>query len=171
LSAGRLWDAGKNAALLARVAPQLSWPVLLAGDPGDSAADLVADNCRPLGPLTRAELADVMGRAAIYALPARYEPFGLSVLEAAASGCALVLGRVPSLVEHWAGAASFVDPHDPLELQHTLESLTVDRQRCEQWGRQALARSQAFSAERMGAAYEQLYRELAQLRGGVPCAS
>ena len=34
-------------------------------------------------------------------LPARYEPFGLSILEAALSGCALVLGDLPSLRELW----------------------------------------------------------------------
>ena len=68
-----------------------------------------------------------MGRAAIYALPARYEPFGLSILEAALSGCALVIGDIPSLREIWADAALFVpsDGHDaPLahvgELHHAL---------------------------------------------------
>ena len=174
LSAGRLWDKAKNAALLARVAPRLRWPVLMAGvtqAPDGGATTLAADNCRTLGLLTRSELGDVMGRAAIYALPARYEPFGLSVLEAAVSGCALVLGRVPSLVEHWTGAACFVEPDDPVELQHTLETLIVSPERCEQWAGQALARSQAFSAERMGTAYEQLYRDLVHMQGGVPCAS
>ena len=34
-----------------------------------------------------------MGEAAIYVAPARYEPFGLAILEAAAGGCALVLGQ------------------------------------------------------------------------------
>ena len=44
-----------------------------------------------------------MARASIYALPARYEPFGLSILEAALSGAALVLGDIPSLREVWGG--------------------------------------------------------------------
>ena len=34
-----------------------------------------------------------------------YEPFGLSILEAAASGCALVLGDIPTLRENWSEAA------------------------------------------------------------------
>jgi glycogen(starch) synthase len=45
-------------------------------------------------------------------LPARYEPFGLSVLEAALSGCALVLGDIASLREVWGGAACYVRPGD-----------------------------------------------------------
>ena len=51
-----------------------------------------------------------IARAAIYALPAHYEPFGLSILEAAMSGCALVLGDIPSLREIWGDAAVFVHP-------------------------------------------------------------
>ena len=65
------------------------------------------------GRLTPPQMARVVSRApSIYALPARYEPFGLSVLEAALSGCALVLGDIPSLREIWDGAALFVDPDD-----------------------------------------------------------
>ena len=46
------------------------------------------------GQLTTAEVRNVINTASIYALPARYEPFGLSILEAALSGCALVLGDI-----------------------------------------------------------------------------
>jgi hypothetical protein len=45
-------------------------------------------------------------------LPARYEPFGLSVLEAALSGCALVPGDIASLRGNWDGVAEFVCPDD-----------------------------------------------------------
>ncbi|MEB3829625.1 glycosyltransferase [Phormidium sp. CCY1219] len=56
------------------------------------------------------ELSHWYARAAIYAFPARYEPFGLSVLEAALSGCALVLGDIPRLREMWGDAAVFANP-------------------------------------------------------------
>ncbi len=82
LAAGRLWDEGKNLRTLAQVAPLLPWPVFLAGDcrsPDGSQA--VLPGCHLLGQLSTAELASWYARAAIYALPARYEPFGLSVLE------------------------------------------------------------------------------------------
>ena len=59
---------------------------------------------RLLGSLSPRALAAWLARAAIYCLPARYEPFGLSVLEAALSGCALVLGDIPSLREIWDDA-------------------------------------------------------------------
>ena len=65
-----------------------------------------------LGVVPSDELVRLYGDASIFALPARYEPFGLSILEAALSGCALVLGDIPSLRELWAGAAVFVPPDD-----------------------------------------------------------
>ena len=104
LSAGRLWDEAKNLATLRRAAAGLPWPVRVAGDGGaGGGVDL-------LGKLSAADMAAAFAAASIYCLPARYEPFGLSVLEAALSGCALVLGDIPTLRELWEGAAAFVAP-------------------------------------------------------------
>lgn len=99
LSAGRVWDVAKNIAALETAAAELPWPVYVAGEglgPDGRIDSLV--HLRALGQLDGETLAGYMARAAIYALPARYEPFGLSVLEAALSGCALVLGDIPSCV-------------------------------------------------------------------------
>lgn len=121
LSAGRLWDEAKNVAALVHAAPQLPWPVVVAGDlsgPHDIAAR--PSNLRFLGHMATAQLAGIYARAAIYAAPARYEPFGLCILEAALAGCALVLGDIPSLRELWDGAALFVPPADPDALRDCL---------------------------------------------------
>ena len=101
-----------------------------------------------------------MGRAAIFVSPARYEPFGLAVLEAAAAGCALVLADIPTLREVWEGAAVFVDPDDAAGLRHAIEGL------CAGPGRQALqraarARAARYSAARMADTYRDLYARLA----------
>jgi glycosyltransferase involved in cell wall biosynthesis len=64
-----------------------------------------------------------MERAAIYVLPARYEPFGLSALEAALSGCALVLGDLPSLREIWGETAVFIPPDDSEALHSAVSAL------------------------------------------------
>jgi len=53
-----------------------------------------------------------MAGARVFASAARYEPFGLAVLEAAQAGCALVLSDIPSFRELWDGAAVFVAPGD-----------------------------------------------------------
>ncbi|MGI8508075.1 MAG: glycosyltransferase family 4 protein [Gemmatimonadaceae bacterium] len=128
LSAGRVWDEAKNVAALDQAAPMLDWPVCIAGDaqpPGDPLADgfHYKVSARYLGRLDSTELAEWMARASIYALPARYEPFGLSVLEAALAGCALVLGDIPSLREIWGGAALFVPPGDSAKLRSTISEL------------------------------------------------
>jgi glycosyltransferase involved in cell wall biosynthesis len=85
LSAGRLWDEAKNAAALDAAADGLPWPVLLAGDarpPGGRAGSGWSGprHARALGLLPPEELAGFHQRASIYAAPARYEPFGLSIL-------------------------------------------------------------------------------------------
>src|SRR3954451_12539807 len=124
LGAGRLWDEAKNVRALARVAPRLSWPVLVAGDSEHpEGGDNPLENLRHLGRLAPPALASRLGRAAIYALPARYEPFGLSILEAALGGCALVLGDVESLRELWDGCAFFVPPEDDAALEEALDGL------------------------------------------------
>ena len=55
-----------------------------------------------------------MGRAAVFAAPARYEPFGLGILEAGLAACALVLGDIPSLREVWGDAATYAGDDDAL---------------------------------------------------------
>ena len=57
---------------------------------------------------------------------ARYEPFGLAVLEAAAAGCALVLSDIPTFRELWDGAATFVACDDDLALAQAIERIVDD---------------------------------------------
>jgi glycosyltransferase involved in cell wall biosynthesis len=114
--------------------------------------------------LTPDELTERLGSAAIFAAPARYEPFGLGILEAAASGCALVLGDIPSLRENWDGAAMFVPSNDAGAWRTTLCCLIACDARRETLGAAARTRSLAFTRERMAARYAELYRELAGAR-------
>ena len=87
LCVARLWDEADNAQVLDRVAGSLTWPVLLAGEEEHPVpAHAVARStgaAYPLGHLSAEALACFYRRAALYALPARYDPFDLSVLEAA----------------------------------------------------------------------------------------
>jgi glycosyltransferase involved in cell wall biosynthesis len=158
LSAGRLWDEAKNVAALARIAPDLHWPVSVAGEGGES----LPSNIRWLGRLDQSQMAGILSRAALYALPARYEPFGLSVLEAALSGCALVLGDIPSLRENWSGAARFVDPGDHRQLLHALNDLIRDHHARAALSAAALSRASRFSTDRLASVYLTAYQHLAR---------
>lgn len=162
LAAGRLWDEAKNLSALDAVAPRLPFPVKVAGETqhpggGDSAR---AQHVEPLGRLTPSELAGYMGRAALYALPARYEPFGLSVLEAALAGCALVLGDIPSLREVWGDTALFVHPDDGDGLARALRSLMSNPAERERQAERSRARALTFTPRRMAEAYLELYAAL-----------
>jgi glycogen(starch) synthase len=164
-SAGRVWDQAKNIRLLASVAPTMSWPVCVAGDatpPNGRVAEV--PTVWWLGSLTRAEVARVLSRASIYATPARYEPFGLAILEAAFSGCALVLGDIPSLRETWDDAALFVAPDDVAALEATLQGLAADPGRREALATVARGRAQRFTTARMVAAYRAVYRRMLATR-------
>jgi glycogen synthase len=113
-----------------------------------------------LGPLASAELAWWLGQAAIFALPARYEPFGLTVLEAGLAGCALVLGDIPSLREVWDGAALFVPPDQPDVLAEVLEHLSRDVGWRELMAQRARARALRYTPALMVHAYVRLYAKL-----------
>ncbi len=161
LAAGRLWDEAKNVLALDRVADDLPWPVRVAGEVRD--ADGRAFKPRHvecLGCLAPEELADCLGRAALYALPARYEPFGLSVLEAALSGCALVLGDIPSLREVWGDAALFVPPNDPSRLRAALYELMTDASRRHDLAQRARRRARRYTPTRMAQEYMSLYESM-----------
>jgi glycosyltransferase involved in cell wall biosynthesis len=154
LTAGRLWDRAKNAGALDRAAAGLAWPVYAAGPSASPDGNTVSlTHVSPLGHLDPRRLAGWMARAAIFALPARYEPFGLSVLEAALAGCALVLGDIPSLREHWDGIAVFVPPDDAELLRVALTSLIEDPQLRHTLAMRARRRALGFSARRMARAY------------------
>jgi len=157
-AAGRVWDEGKNLSGLLEVAPKLSWPVHVAGEGS------------VLGHLPPAEVAQYYARASIYAWPAKYEPFGLSVLEAARHGCALVLGDIPSLRENWEGAAHFVRSKE--ELQTAIELLIADPVLRNELSARACARAARFrphfAVESYSAAYAAV---LSDVYPGVLCAS
>lgn len=154
LAAGRLWDAAKNIAALDEAAAQLQWPVYVAGEP------VAFKNLTALGRLAPEHLASWYARAAIFSLPARYEPFGYSPLEAALSGCALVLGDIPSLREIWGDAAVLVPPDDEKALAVALDLFITDKAYREEMGRRARARALQFSADRMCMGYLNVYSQV-----------
>jgi len=164
---GRLWDEAKNVAMLDKVAPSLTWPIYVAGEDHHPAGGEVRYRAvRSLGRLEAPAAARWLARAAIYALPARYEPFGLSILEAGLAGCALVLGDIPSLREVWDDVAVFVPPDDAGALAVTLQGLTQDTARRVEFAARARARALQLTPERMSAGYLAVYREILSTRHG-----
>jgi glycosyltransferase involved in cell wall biosynthesis len=119
-----------------------------------------------LGVQTPHAMAGLMGRASIFAHPARYEPFGLSVLEAALSGCALVVGDIEMLRENWSGAARFVSPDDPRALRTAISELIENPGERESLAAAARRRAELFSPEQHRDRYYSLYLEMMEARAG-----
>jgi glycogen synthase len=170
VSVGRLWDSGKNAALLLR--QQMPAPVHIVGSdrhPELQNSAFTVEAIRPnvhLDPQQEErEIVQTLGRAGIYAATSQYEPFGLAPLEAALSRCALVASDIPPFRELWDGAAVFFRNNDAESLQEAVERLVRDpglrRRQANLAYRHAL---QHYNAERMVDAYMALYQCLVPAR-------
>ncbi|HVJ90068.1 MAG TPA: glycosyltransferase family 4 protein [Labilithrix sp.] len=160
LAAGRLSDKAKNIDALARVAKDLPWPVKIAGRRQDEPQKYVDSGVESLGWLPPAELGRLMARAAVFALPARYEPFGVSALEAALHGCALVLGDIPSLRELWGDAALYVRPDDDDGLKKAIAKLAGDASLRADMAAAAKLHGQLFTPARNARAMRDLYETM-----------
>jgi glycosyltransferase involved in cell wall biosynthesis len=110
LTTGRLWDEGKNVAAFDAAAALSDLPFRAAGDTrGPNGASVVLHQAEALGHVDEPTLAALLAERPVFVSAARYEPFGLSVLEAAQAGCPLILSDIPTFRELWDGAALFAD--------------------------------------------------------------
>lgn len=161
-TAGRLWDEGKNLATLDAAAARVRVPFQAAGaQRGPNGAQVELRHVEALGPLTHTRLSGLYAARPIYASAALYEPFGLSVLEAAQAGCALVLSDIPTHREIWGGAAIFVSPRDDRALASAIQDLLDDPDEREQLGRLAAARSAHYTPARMARGMADIYARVA----------
>jgi glycogen synthase len=160
LSAGCFGDQAQNLSALEAVARRLRWPVtvMVDGCPGPGRAE--ERDVKVLEDPSSERLAHWYGRASIFALPCSYEPAGLSVLEAALSGCALVLGDVPALRELWEGAALFVEPGNADDLERALNLLMDEPKGLRGLGQRARARALLLSPERRAASFLETYAHM-----------
>lgn len=163
LGAGRWWDEGKNGRLLDEAAALCRWPVTMTGSlNGPQGQSFKARHARTPGPLRNSELRILMSRAAIFASPSLYEPFGLAPLEAALAGAALVLADIPTFRELWEDAALFADPHDPAEFARALDAVAADEDLRRDLADRASERAATYTIERQSELLMQAYRDAAK---------
>lgn len=161
-SMGRIWDESKNMRALERLAAAVEWPVYVAGDPVNpvTAEQLQLDNVFFLGKLTEEDTQEWLSRAAIYLQPSRYEPFGLSVLEAARNGCALVLNDILTFRELWQDAACFAEFDDPRDIANTVNILINDANLRVYMSSAAMDKANCYNEVRMTQHYLQVYENM-----------
>ena len=165
LSAGRLWDGGKDFDTLDAAAALVSAPVVALGSavaPDGSRSRFM--HLDAVGSVDAAGVADWMARAQIFVSTSRYEPFGLAVLEAAQAGLPLILSDIPTFRELWTGAADFVRPGDAAGFAAACNRLLGDPLARRLAGEAARVRAGRYGMARMTGDYLDLYRKLADVR-------
>ncbi len=170
LAIGRLWDSGKQVALLTQHTHRL--PVCIVG----------ADNPIPMPPVpiradvrvstgqhdisvkgaqTESQLRTLYSKSTIFAATSQYEPTGLASIEAAFSRCALVANDTEMYREMWGDAALYFERNDAGSLSEVLAQLDGDRDLARLYGTRAYNRArERFTARRMVDDYLRLYRRL-----------
>jgi glycosyltransferase involved in cell wall biosynthesis len=108
-------------------APDL--PVVIVGQRGWGAVDLASDrvSIQVLGRISDEELAVVLRRASVLAMPSRAEGFGLPLLEAMALGVPVVHSDAPALVEVAGGTGVSVPRGDAGALAEALRAVAGGR--------------------------------------------
>ena len=168
LAIGRMLDAGKQVSLLTKHAHPLpvcivnsDEPVAVVDPPICTDVKLQADetSLSLKGGQTEAQLRMLYSRAAIFVATARYEPSGLSTLEAALSRCAIVANDIPSFRELWGDAAIYFRANDAESLADVIRQLHERRDLCRGYAARAFQRARAcFTAKRMIDDYMRLYQ-------------
>lgn len=161
-TAGRLWDRGKDIATLDAAAAMLSIPVEAAGPVTGPGGDRIAPrHLTLLGNLGDAAVAGRLAARPVFVSAARYEPFGLAVLEAAQAGCALVLSDISTFRELWGEVATFVPPGDTAGFAAAIERLMADRGSRIAAGEAAREQARAFTPARMAAGMAAIHATVA----------
>ena len=163
---GRLWDEGKNARTLDRIAALSTAPFRAAGPTrGPNGAEVILTHLEVLGPLPEPDIRARFAERPVYVTAARFEPFGLAVLEAAQAGCALVLSDIESLRELWNDAALFVSPNDEEAFAAAVGRLLSDPELRADYANAAQNRSRAFGLDAFVDDMATLYRAMLPAAG------
>lgn len=161
---GRIWDEAKNLAILSKISNSEKLPILIAGDNIDpNTAEVVEiENVQLLGKLSQEAIKEHLAESYYYVLPSKYEPFGLSALEAALSGCLLLLADNPTLKELWGDSALYFHPDKPAEIDALLINLQQQPALAAEMIKRSKEKARQYSLENMAAKYLQLYQQLVQ---------
>jgi glycosyltransferase involved in cell wall biosynthesis len=125
---------------------------------GDVQLNGKGESVRWLGRVDDDELARLYRSAACVAYVSLYEGFGLPVLEAMASGAAVLAPSGPPFREFAAGVAVAVDPHDPESIAAGLREAVEHRAELAPLGPE---RARRFTWQRAADSHLYVYREAA----------
>ena len=172
LAVGRL-RRKKNLGLLleafARASSCAGRRLLLAGPPGDAAAELRSRARRPdlagrvefPGHVDDGALVALYRRAACVVFPSQFEGFGLPVLEAMACGTPVIASCQGAAPEVRGEACLVFDAREPAALAGALDALLLDAPRAAELRELGLRHAARFSADRAATAMAAVYEAVA----------
>lgn len=157
VTAARLWDEAKDVSLMSDFISPIPLAIAGATDWDGVQADRVP-HAQYFSELSYDDVLRLFATSAIYICTSRYEPFGLSPIEAALCGCAVLARDIDSLHEVWGeGALYFADAG---ELSKILWSLAKNPELLHVQQQRAGAQAQMYTRQRMVNAYRALYASL-----------
>ena len=123
----------------------------------------VGGSVSKLGYVSDDDLAVLYRHAVAHVMVSRLEGFGLTVVEAMASGCPVVTTTAGSLPEVAGDAALTVDPEDPRAIGDAFVRLARDASLRGELAAKGRARAPLFSREVQARAMAKVYRESERL--------
>jgi glycogen(starch) synthase len=170
LAIGRLWDTGKQVALLTQHTHALPVCIVGADNPipapalpmrTDVKVSTGSHEVSVKGAQTESQLRNLYSKSTVFAATSRYEPTGLGSIEAAFSRCALVANDIPVYRELWGESALYFERNNAESLAEVLGQLDQDRELVRLYGTRAYNRArERFTARRMVDDFLHLYRRL-----------
>lgn len=168
----------KGLHLLLEAMRELPFKLIVAGTgPAEAelhqqAQQLGLDNVEFVGFVSDEKKAALMHHARAVILPShlRSEAFGVTLLEAAMSGKAMIsteLGTGTSYINLHGQTGLVVEPGSAKSLRDAMERLSTDEALCSKFAEQARLRYESlFTGHKMGEAYGRLYASLCQVNFG-----
>lgn len=143
-----------------------AWLVIRDSLPDAQLMVMGADEAEPmpgvtfLGPVSGGEKKRLLSSSRVYVAPnLGGESFGIVLVEAMASGCAVIASDLPAFVDVADGAAVHVPAGDALALADAVIEVLGDDERASRLGEAARRRASAFDWPEVVAGYRRLYRK------------
>jgi len=162
-----------------RAHPQLSHHLVFVGQETWYSKELhravsqssVADRVHFTGFVDDADMLYFYGACDLFVFPSFYEGFGLPILEAMASGRAVVCSNTSAMPEVANAAGILFDPHSNTEMVRAMSDVLLDSELRTRLERLGTARAGSFSWEKAAAKTLNVYYEVAGIRRRVKAAA
>jgi glycosyltransferase involved in cell wall biosynthesis len=116
------------------------------------------------------KLAELYGRATIFAFPSEWENCSIALLEAMSAGCAVVCADVGGNREVVGDCGYLIRARDVEALRQAVVKLTANPKRCQEMGRRAATRvTREFDWNVIARRYLGLFESLTIKKGDVAC--